>query len=85
MERGSKPESRTVSGRILTTVAEAEGVSPLSLRPLAEVVDPDDLDTLVTSSSQPDLRLQLEYEGYTVVVDERDEVALSETHEHLGR
>lgn len=49
---------------VVDTVADAEGVSPLELRPLASVIDPDALDTLFPSETG--VTLEFEYLGYRV-------------------
>ena len=53
---------------VVSAVADAEGVSPLELRPLAEVIDPDALNTLVRSGSQ-DVTIEFTYHEYCVRVD----------------
>ena len=56
--------------QIVDVVAEAEGVEPVTLDPpLAEVVDPDALETLVEDSTASDLEVRFAYRGHDIVVD----------------
>jgi hypothetical protein len=56
--------------QIVDAVAEAEGVEPVTLDPpLAEVVDPDALETLVEDSTASDLEVRFAYRGHDIVVD----------------
>lgn len=74
---GSEP----VSTAIVSAVADAEGVSPLDLRPLATVVDPDALNGMVASmAGQPDDTgiVEFAYSGYDVTVTRDGRVDLDE-------
>ncbi len=51
-------------------VAYVEGVSPTSLPPLYESVDPDALDQLFAHRSAPNVGLSFQYAGYTVSVSD---------------
>ncbi|PSP78477.1 hypothetical protein BRC81_08010 [Halobacteriales archaeon QS_1_68_20] len=62
-----------ISEKVVEAVADAEGTSPLDLRPpLYRVVDPDALDKLFSPPSlehgQPDGEVTFEYRGYEVTV-----------------
>jgi hypothetical protein len=76
MEYSPRPE--TVSGAVVSAVADAEDVSPLELTPLASVLDPDALDALFASDSMAIEEVRFDYEGYTVVVDDNRDVTLLE-------
>ena len=60
----------TTSGRtsesVVMAVAEANDVSPIDLRPLNDVIDPDALDSLFQTGTTGELTF--EYEGHHVVV-----------------
>ncbi|MFC6974812.1 HalOD1 output domain-containing protein [Halomicroarcula sp. GCM10025709] len=61
--------------QIVEAVAEAESVEPVTLDPpLAEVVDPDALGTLVEDSRASDLEVRFAYRGHDVVVDDSGRV-----------
>jgi hypothetical protein len=61
--------------QIVDAVAEAEGVESVTLEPpLAEVVDPDAVETLIEDSTAPDLDIHFAYRGHDVVVDENGHV-----------
>lgn len=66
------PEAVPVTDRVVSAVAEATGTDPLELEPLNEVVDPDALDALFSSSglrsARPPRRVEFAYAGRTVVV-----------------
>lgn len=68
----------TVCERIVEAVAEAEGVSPLELQPLGNVVDPHALERLVASVDEyaidPRESVQFRYAGYVVTVTGEDRV-----------
>jgi len=62
-----------VTARIVSTVAEKEGVDPVSLDSrLYEAVDPDALATLANSGTETQLTISFNYAGYrvTVIADE---------------
>ncbi|WP_338036885.1 HalOD1 output domain-containing protein [Natronorubrum sulfidifaciens] len=54
-----------MSVAIVMAVAEREGITPEELRPLHDVVDPDALDALCTTS---EISVAFPYEGYVVTV-----------------
>ncbi|ODR83567.1 hypothetical protein BG842_19275 [Haladaptatus sp. W1] len=73
-----EPSTKTVNSlAIVEAVANREGVPALQLQPpLYEAVDPDALDTLLTterSVSQSPITIQFEYAGYRIIVDSDDE------------
>ncbi len=53
--------------QVATAVARAKGVDPIELDALHEVLDPDALDDLVTSTPGP-VCVEFEYERHTVTV-----------------
>ncbi|NHN42871.1 hypothetical protein G9C85_14720 [Halorubellus sp. JP-L1] len=56
--------------RIVDAVAEAEDVDALALEPpLADVVDPDALESLLEETSTSTLEIQFRYQGHDVLVD----------------
>ncbi|GAA0681389.1 HalOD1 output domain-containing protein [Natronoarchaeum mannanilyticum] len=64
--------------RIVDAVAEAEDVEPAALNPpLAEVVDPDALETLLEEPTASELEIRFTYRGHEVVVDESGRVQIS--------
>lgn len=68
---GTVHEHRAASQAVVDAVAEAEGVSPLELRPLARAIDSDALDALVASmDGRPDgsAGVEFAYGGYLVTV-----------------
>ena len=51
--------------RIVDAVAAVEDIEPVTLDPpLAEVVDPDAVETLVEDSTASDLEVRFEYRGH---------------------
>ncbi|QIO24471.1 HalOD1 output domain-containing protein [Haloarcula sp. JP-L23] len=53
--------------QIVDAVAEAECVEPVTLDPpLAEVVDPDALETLIEDSATSNLEIRFAYRGHDV-------------------
>ncbi|NUB89693.1 hypothetical protein HTZ84_19615 [Haloterrigena sp. SYSU A558-1] len=52
---------------VIELVADASGIDPIELDPLYNVIDPEVIDTL--SSSSGFSSLEFEYAGHTVVVD----------------
>ena len=58
---------------VVNTVADAEGVSPLELQPLASVIDPDVLDTLFPSETGA-VTLEFDYQGYRVRLSGADRI-----------
>lgn len=74
-------ERENISEDVVAAVAEAKGTSPLDLRPLATVIDPDALNALVTSvTCQPDdaTVVSFAYSGYDVTVTAEGWVDVSE-------
>ncbi|WP_167837511.1 HalOD1 output domain-containing protein [Halosimplex halophilum] len=60
---------------VVDAVAEAEGVEPATLDPpLAEIVDPDALETLIEDSTASDLEVRSAYRGHDIVVDDSGRV-----------
>lgn len=67
-----------VSHRVVSAVAEREGVEPAELRPpLFEVVDPDALDAMFARSDAENVAVEFTYLGYEVVVSQSGGVRLS--------
>lgn len=62
---------------VVSAVADAEGVSPLELRPLASVIDPDALNTLLRGN-RGDRTIEFTYHGYRVRISGGGDVTLSE-------
>lgn len=61
--------ANTPTQAVVETVAAVEGVDPLELQPpLFEAIDPEALDTLITSAN-PDTTVQFVYHEYTITVD----------------
>ncbi|WP_254863836.1 HalOD1 output domain-containing protein [Halovivax gelatinilyticus] len=58
------------SYRVVTGVAEREGVEPESLEPpLYAVIDPEALDSVIEGAGSDDVTLSFSYAGYAVSVD----------------
>ncbi|MFD1598336.1 HalOD1 output domain-containing protein [Halobellus rarus] len=72
MPQCGEPESLTEE--VILQVAESEDTSPMELSPLAEVIDPDALETVVSSDSV--IEVSFRYEGYTVIIDRNGNVTL---------
>ena len=65
----TEPLSRTIYG----AVAEAKGVDPLDLPPLARAIDCDSLDKFVAQSSDnATFSIQFEYAGCRVTITETE-------------
>ncbi|NUB91121.1 hypothetical protein HT576_08815 [Haloterrigena sp. SYSU A121-1] len=64
-ETGSE---KTPMYAVVSAVAEAEGIDPVNLPPLYNVVDPEALNALFTSDSGGVSSVEFEYAGYSVVV-----------------
>lgn len=66
------PDSDSVTETVVDAVADLEGVSPTSLDPLYDTIDPDALDSIVRSAvSRPspgEVAVTVRYEGYAVTV-----------------
>lgn len=55
---------------VVSAVAEASGSDPLDLPPLADVIDPDALNTLFASrSGASEAKIRIQYAGYEVIVE----------------
>ena len=61
---------------VIEAVADALGRGPLALKPLANVIDTDALDSLFADSSTSSLVVSFEYEGLTVTVSNEGFVEL---------
>lgn len=68
----SRFDSQPLPVRIVYEVADAKNSSPEDIQPLGEIIDPEALDILFSSGSDTLVRLQFEYEGYLVIVDDGD-------------
>lgn len=69
-----------VTARIVSTVAEREGVDPVALdSPLYEAVDPDALAALANSTTETQLTISFNYAGYRVTVIADDELVVDAT------
>jgi hypothetical protein len=60
--------SENVVGSVVSAVAAREGVDPLELPPLHEVVDPDAMNALFDRADASGVRLSLRYEGYEIEI-----------------
>lgn len=65
---GGRTNHEELAVEVVEVVADAKGVDPFDLGPLAEAIDPDALDALV-SHAPGALRIEFEYEDRTVTVD----------------
>lgn len=61
-------EGESLVAAVVTTVADAEGVSPLELDPLATAIDAEALDRLVTPGTDS-VVVEFRYSGYDVTVE----------------
>lgn len=66
--------SELPSETVVRAVSEATGAHPTDLRPLYEVLDPDALDSMLAGRQTG--RVQFEYAGHEVSVDEEGVVVL---------
>jgi hypothetical protein len=74
---GSIESDATVTARIVSAVAEREGVDPVDLdAPLYEAVDPDALASLVNSGPETQLTIGFDYAGYRVTVAADEELVV---------
>ena len=74
----TEPDSHTVdefhpaqndpSTAVVLAVADAAGVEPTRLAPLAEAVDPDGLDALFEADGKAPDNVTFQYQGYVVHV-----------------
>jgi hypothetical protein len=68
-------ELGTPTPKMVDAVAEAEDVDPATLDPpLAEVVDPDALETLIEDPTISDLEARFAYRGHDIIIDDRGQV-----------
>lgn len=74
---GSDDEHLEPVSKVVETVAQAKGVDPLDLAPLADEVDTDALNTLLTLSDGM-VEVSFVYEGYTVTVRSTGRVHVAE-------
>uniref|UniRef100_A0A8A2VLE5 Halobacterial output domain-containing protein n=1 Tax=Haloterrigena alkaliphila TaxID=2816475 RepID=A0A8A2VLE5_9EURY len=79
MQSESLHEPDELLEAVVNTVADAEGVSPLELQPLASVIDPDTFDTLFPSETG-DVTLEFEYQGYRVRISGDTRVTVEVSH-----
>lgn len=70
-------ETVTASERVLGAVANTADTDPLELPPLYAAVDPDALESLV--STMADGEVVFDYAGYEVTITSERAVALEET------
>ncbi|ELY56279.1 hypothetical protein C491_15067 [Natronococcus amylolyticus DSM 10524] len=72
---GGEQTHTKLSSEVIAAVAEAEGVSEIDLEPpLFEAVNPDALNNLFHNATR---RVQFDYLGYTVTVDQDGTVDLA--------
>lgn len=75
-------DCRELAEVVACAVADAKGVSPLELRPLAEVIDPDALERLVASmggvTDGSAGTVEFTYSGYRVAVAGDGDVEVDE-------
>lgn len=78
-------KSKSVSKRVIDTIAKAEAVDPIELDPLHTAIDPDALDSLFHSerngsgeTSGPSGEIRFRYHGYDVRVTAGGLVNLTE-------
>lgn len=77
-----RTRQRTPTEAVVREVASLEGVDPVELDPLFDVLDPEALDTLVQEDgdrSRHPLRIEFLYHGYGVVVTSAGTVDVSRT------
>ena len=70
-------ESRPVHERVISAVADANGVGPTELEPLYETVDPEALDALFDAGIEG--TIQFTYEDHDVVVSSDGETSVDGT------
>ncbi len=70
-------ELKDPTTHIVDAVAEAENAHAVELEPpLAEVVDPDALETLIEETTGSELEVHFTYRGHDVVVDENGQIQI---------
>jgi hypothetical protein len=62
---------------VVEAVADATGVDPTALRPLAEVLDTDALDALCDAGRPSRLAIEFAYEGRLVQIETDEEVTVT--------
>lgn len=65
------PQQERPSMILLDTIAFIRNVDPVTLDPLAEAIDTDALDTLLTAQSDPDthpIEVTFSYEGFHISI-----------------
>ncbi|MFC6872687.1 HalOD1 output domain-containing protein [Halobellus marinus] len=60
----------SIPHEVATKVAEAENNSPMEIKELHKIIDPDALEDLTSSNSS--VRVKFRYEGHEVIVQEGD-------------
>lgn len=75
--------SQSLSVSIIRAVATVAGVDPLSLQPrLYDVVDPDALETLVTSNTaHSNVQVTFEFGAYRITVTQNGEIIVQDDPE----
>lgn len=75
-------DNHTITEAVVSAVADAEGVSPLELPPLATVIDPDALESFVSGTAgrpgTSSRTVEFRYIDYTVAIDENGDVTVDE-------
>jgi len=66
------------STRVIGAVADELGVDPLECPPLYEHVDPTALNRLFDGRPTTDGQITLEYAGYSVIVDSKGDIELTD-------
>lgn len=67
-----------ITETIISEVADEEGVDPLELEPLYNAVDADALQSLCEPPSDVN-RVEFEYVGYEVIIEDGNQVHLEST------
>lgn len=68
-------KQQTVAEKVIHAVADAEGVSPLDLRPLVAVIDPDALNRLFPDATE-NAAVEFTYHGHRVRVSGDEQVTV---------
>lgn len=76
--RASCDSTGSMSLAIISTLAAVSGTDPRESEPLYATVDPDALDSLVSTAGD-DIRIAFEHAGYHVVVDGTREITVAES------
>lgn len=64
-----EPPDGKLTTRIISELADQTDTDPFSLTPIAESIDPDALETLLTGSRGSDVRVTFRHGGYQITVD----------------